>query len=261
MLKTPKFTILQSVCRFLLLNLLRIVFCLFSTWSFTLCKNDLGTTILILLRRENFVSSFAITNLSVCCEQRTGLSVLSYCSVCGLRGVWLSCLVFPGLSDAIEESAAGVLSLHRATKFIIGLDFAVTTSSPELKEGISQITLNVVVAGQKKSRELDMKNEIQQRECRTLISEQTDKKVTKLTRATRAAWTDRSQQAFPHRAMTMMIREISDPEMRRQEEEREGPIQCPWRKEQQQILVSKRAASRNQEQVKRDETVEPKWSW
>ena len=38
---------------------------------------------------------------------------------------------FPGLSDAVEDSAAGVVSLHRATKFIIGFDFAVTLSSPE----------------------------------------------------------------------------------------------------------------------------------
>ena len=35
------------------------------------------------------------------------------------------------LSDAVEDSAARVLSLHRATKFIIGFDFAVTLSSPE----------------------------------------------------------------------------------------------------------------------------------
>ena len=38
---------------------------------------------------------------------------------------------FPGLSDAIEDSATSVLSLHRETKFIIGFDFAVTLSSPE----------------------------------------------------------------------------------------------------------------------------------
>ena len=41
--------------------------------------------------------------------------------------VWLS----PGLSDAVEGSTSGALSLHRETKFIIGLDFAVTLSSPD----------------------------------------------------------------------------------------------------------------------------------
>ena len=39
--------------------------------------------------------------------------------------------VFTGLSDAVEASTSGVLSLHRETKFIIGFDFAVTLSSPE----------------------------------------------------------------------------------------------------------------------------------
>ena len=38
---------------------------------------------------------------------------------------------FPGLPDAVEDSAAGALSLLRAIRFIIGLDFAVTLSSPE----------------------------------------------------------------------------------------------------------------------------------
>ena len=40
-------------------------------------------------------------------------------------------LVSPRLSDAVEDSTARVLSLHRETKFIIGFDFAVTLSSPE----------------------------------------------------------------------------------------------------------------------------------
>ena len=35
-----------------------------------------------------------------------------------------------GLSDAVEASTSGFLSLHRETKFIIGFDFAVTLSSP-----------------------------------------------------------------------------------------------------------------------------------
>ena len=38
---------------------------------------------------------------------------------------------FPGLSDAVEASTSGVLSLLCETKFIIGFDFAVTLSSPE----------------------------------------------------------------------------------------------------------------------------------
>ena len=40
-------------------------------------------------------------------------------------------MVLPGLSDAVESSTSGVLSLHRETKFIIGFDFAVTLSSPD----------------------------------------------------------------------------------------------------------------------------------
>ena len=101
-------------------------FCLICTWSFTLCKNDLDPN-------DNYdsVSSSSITNWCARCEQTTGLSVLSYFSVCRLRGVWLSCLVFLGLSDAVEASTSGVLSLHRETKFIIGVDFAVTLSSPD----------------------------------------------------------------------------------------------------------------------------------
>ena len=47
-----------------------------------------------------------------------------------LRGIWLSCLVVPWLSDATEAITLGVLSLHRETKFIIGSDFAVTPSAP-----------------------------------------------------------------------------------------------------------------------------------
>ena len=38
---------------------------------------------------------------------------------------------FSGLSDAVEGSTSGVLSLHGETKFIIGFDFAVTLSSPD----------------------------------------------------------------------------------------------------------------------------------
>ena len=41
--------------------------------------------------------------------------------------IWVS----PGLSDAVEASTLGSLTLQRETKFIIGFDFAVTLSSPE----------------------------------------------------------------------------------------------------------------------------------
>ena len=126
MLKTKTFSISQSVLCCLLLHLLKIVFYLFRTWSFTLWKNDLDP-----IDNSDSVSSSSITNWCARCEQTTGLSVLSYFSACWLRGLWLSCLVFPGLSDAAEDSADGALSLLRAIKFIIGLDFAVTLSSPD----------------------------------------------------------------------------------------------------------------------------------
>ena len=58
---------------------------------------------------------------------------------------WLSCLVFPGLSDAVEASTSGVLSLHRETKFIIGFDSAVTRSSPESSCFLFDITSRQVV--------------------------------------------------------------------------------------------------------------------
>ena len=61
----------------------------------------------------------------------TGLPVLWCCSLHELRTCWFSCLVFPGLCDAVETRTSGVLSLHRKTKFIIVFDFAVTLSSPE----------------------------------------------------------------------------------------------------------------------------------
>ena len=40
--------------------------------------------------------------------------------------VWFS----SGLSDAVEDSATEVISLHRETKFMIGFDVAETLSSP-----------------------------------------------------------------------------------------------------------------------------------
>ena len=52
-------------------------------------------------------------------------------SIHELRGTFrLSDLVFPGLSDAVEASTFGSLTLYRETKFIIGFDFVVTLSSP-----------------------------------------------------------------------------------------------------------------------------------
>ena len=61
--------------------------------------------------------------------KQQGLSVLSYFSTCGLRGVWFSCLVFSGPSDAVEDSADGAFSLLRAIRFIVGLNIDVTLSS------------------------------------------------------------------------------------------------------------------------------------
>ena len=74
------------------------------------------------LRRPSFINIHE-------CAHTTGLSVLSYFSVCGLRGVWLTYLVFTGLSAAVEASTLGSITLHRETKFIIGFDFAATLSS------------------------------------------------------------------------------------------------------------------------------------
>ena len=60
----------------------------------------------------------------------SGLPVLGCCSFSELSGTfWLSDLVFPGLSDAVEASTFGSLTLYRVTKSIIGFDFAVTISS------------------------------------------------------------------------------------------------------------------------------------
>ena len=70
--------------------------------------------------------SSSMTNLS-----STGLPVPVCCTFNELRGTFgLSDLVFTGLSDAVEASTFGSLTLYRDTKFIIGFDFAVTLSSP-----------------------------------------------------------------------------------------------------------------------------------
>ena len=54
--------------------------------------------------------------------------VLGCCTFHDLRGTfWLSDLVFPGLSDAVEASTFGSLTRYRDTKFSIGFDFDVTS--------------------------------------------------------------------------------------------------------------------------------------
>ena len=61
----------------------------------------------------------------------TGLPVLVCCTFNELRGTfWLSDLVCPRLSAAVEASTFGSLTRYRDTKFIIGFDVAVTLSTP-----------------------------------------------------------------------------------------------------------------------------------
>ena len=71
---SPYYRMFVAVCY----RIFEDCFCLFRTWSFTLCKNDLypndnsdSASV------QEFVSSFSITNWSACCEQITGLFVLS----------------------------------------------------------------------------------------------------------------------------------------------------------------------------------------
>ena len=60
----------------------------------------------------------------------TGFTVPVCCTFNELKGTfWLSDLVFPGFSDAVEASTVGSLIRHLDTKFIIGLDFDVSLSS------------------------------------------------------------------------------------------------------------------------------------
>ena len=108
--------------------------CIASSWrwcnifrdrSLTLFKNDIDL-------REKFDSvavlesiSSSMTNLT-----STGLPVLVCCTLDELRCTFrLSDLVFTGLSDAVEASTFGSLTLHRETEFIVGFYFAVTLSS------------------------------------------------------------------------------------------------------------------------------------
>ena len=138
---------------------------IFHTRSFTLCKNDLdfndmSYSVAVL----ESISSLSVTNLSVCwvnepapillptCHQISTLEKTNSCQHSTLSSsmkerpsqVSRSCLRlipraqryltficgFPGLSDAVEASTLGSLTLHRETKFIIGFDCAVTLSSP-----------------------------------------------------------------------------------------------------------------------------------
>ena len=163
MLKTWTFSILENVCCCLLLHLLRIGSASFALdhspcarmiWilkTFLIlrrCKNSsyhfqqwicpcavrLKQVSLFYLPSIHQISTLEKTKffISVPFWVAWWVSVLNKshrflcCSVWGLRGDWLSDLVFPKLSDATEGSTSGILSLHRETKFIIGFDVAVT---------------------------------------------------------------------------------------------------------------------------------------
>ena len=97
-------------------------FCLFRTWSFTLSKNDLdpndksnsvSVRIYLIVFSNELVRSLWANN---------GSPVLLCCTVCGLRGNWLSCL---GFLRAFWCSSSNIRSP------IIGFDFAVILSSPD----------------------------------------------------------------------------------------------------------------------------------
>ena len=156
MLKTYTFTMLKNVCYCLVLHLLKngpISFAIdhspFARMTVTLAKGSIlwrcqspyhhrwqtclcaGWTVAhprvspFLLPAFHQISTLEKTNS---CQQ--SLPVLWRCSFHELRGIWLSDLVFPRLSDAVEASTFGSLVLYRETKFISGFDFAVTLSSP-----------------------------------------------------------------------------------------------------------------------------------
>ena len=60
----------------------------------------------------------------------TGLPVPVFCTFHELRGTfWLSDLVSPRFSAAVEARTVGSLTQHLDTKFVISIDFAVTLSS------------------------------------------------------------------------------------------------------------------------------------
>ena len=101
------------------------------------CANTTGRPVLSSINSSDFhswedqVYQHSILSSLMSSASTTGRPFYDAAQFRELRGNWLSCLVFPGLSDAVEGSTPGVLSLHRETKFIIGFDFAVTLSSPE----------------------------------------------------------------------------------------------------------------------------------
>ena len=89
-----------------------------------------------LLRRPNFVIVppwVALSCLWWCIDSwlasksTTDCSVLSSFSTFALQRLWLPQLFFPGLSDAEDDRVEGALAIS----LIIGLDFAVTLSSPD----------------------------------------------------------------------------------------------------------------------------------
>ena len=76
----------------------------------------------------------------------TGLPVLVCCTFNGLRGTfWLSDVVSPRFSDAVEASTVGSLTRHLDAKFIIGVDFAVTLSSPASSCVLFDIALHLLM--------------------------------------------------------------------------------------------------------------------
>ena len=127
-LKTWTFSISQNALHCLLLHPLRIVFVFFAL-DHSPCARMLWipTTNLILLRRlqwRNVEALLVEGNQQVSPFYRTSQLAHS-------EDFWISCLVFTRLSDAVDDRADGALSLFRAIKLIIGLDFAVTLSSPD----------------------------------------------------------------------------------------------------------------------------------
>ena len=76
----------------------------------------------------------------------TGFPVLFWCTVNELRGTfWLSDLVFPGFSDAVEASTVGSLTRHLDTEFVIGFDFSVALSSPASSCVLFDIALTLLM--------------------------------------------------------------------------------------------------------------------
>ena len=53
--------------------------------------------------------------------------------------------MFTGFSDAVEAITIGSLARHLDTKFVVGLDFAVTLSSPAFSGVLFDITLTLLM--------------------------------------------------------------------------------------------------------------------